>query len=75
MNLTQKLKKSYEIVIADMNSIFEVMIQTILGENGLKKIDDYLIEFFLKFQEEAMSEAEKYEKVCYFLNYYYFMFK
>lgn len=64
MNLTQKLERSYKIVMDDVVKIFEELSLTILGENGLKKIDEFFTEFFIKFQEEAMQEAEKYEKVA-----------
>jgi hypothetical protein len=63
MNLTQKLERSYKIVMDDMIKIFEELSMTILGEHGLKKIDEFFTEFFIKFQEEALHEAEKYEKV------------
>ena len=63
MNLTQKLRRSFEIMVEQMNYIFDDLVQTILGEHGLKKIDEFLIEFFIRFQDEAINEADKYEKV------------
>jgi hypothetical protein len=63
MNLSQKLEASFSIVKEDIKKIFEELKTTILGEHGLEKIDEFFKEFFNKFQQEAMQEAEKYEKV------------
>lgn len=63
MNLSQKLKASFSIVKEDIKKIFDELKTTILGEHGLEKIDEFFKEFFGKFQQEAMQEAEKYEKV------------
>lgn len=65
MQLTQRLRRSFDQVEKDMKDIFRLLDKAILGENGLKKIDEFLGEFFLKFQEEAMNEADKYEKVSF----------
>ena len=63
MQLTQRLRRSFDQVEKDMKDIFRLLDKAILGEIGLKKIDEFLGEFFAKFQEEAMNEADKYEKV------------
>ena len=63
MNLSQKLESSFCIVKEDIKKIFEELKTAILGEHGLEKIDEFFKEFFNKFQQEAMQEAEKYEKV------------
>ena len=34
----------------------------LIGENGIKLVDSFINDFFNKFQEEALEEAEKFEK-------------
>lgn len=63
MNLTQRLRNSFSKMEIEMNNIFDELNDIILGNEGLKKMEQFLFEFFSNFQKEAIDEAEKHEKV------------
>lgn len=52
-----------DIVDSQLKNVYSDLETIALGEYGLKMVEEYLNEFFVKFTDEAMAEAERLEKV------------
>lgn len=57
-----RLRKSYSKLDTNLRLIQKTLENNIIGENGIKQIDSFLQDFFMKFLEEALQEAQKYEQ-------------
>ena len=62
MSTKGRLRKSYSKLDTNLRLIQKTLENNIIGENGIKQIDGFLQDFFGKFLEEALQEAQKYEQ-------------
>lgn len=60
MNLKRNMKQSYERMEKQMNQIYIAIECILTGDKGIRQVDEHLKEFFVKFNEEASLEAEKF---------------
>lgn len=63
MVLKNRLTASYQKLEKNLKEIYDTLQSNLIGEQfGIKQVDSFIVEFFNKFQEEALQEAEKYQK-------------
>ena len=60
MELKRKMRLSFEEMEGRMKSIYEGIEYILIGERGIKQMEDHLKEFFIKFNEEAQAESERF---------------
>ena len=63
MNLNKRLKQAYTILETNLKTLYNEMEAILVGESGLKAIEEFISQFFAKFLDEALAEAERYEKL------------
>lgn len=62
LGLKSLLKKSLSKLENTLKGVFGEIEKAVLGETGLRRMEDVFAEFIAKLQEEALAAAEQYEK-------------
>lgn len=58
-----RLISCYQKLEKNLKEIYDNHQSNLIGEQyGIKQVDGFITEFFNKFQEEALEEAEKYQQ-------------
>ncbi len=65
MVLNNRLKKSYTKLDSKLKVIYNDLEICITGDTGIKNVEEFISNFFIKFVEEALIEAERFEKFYY----------
>jgi len=65
MNLKNCLKKAHVLIEANYKNIYNTIENIMVGDMGIKAVEDLINEFFAKFQDEAQAEAERLEQYFY----------
>jgi hypothetical protein len=65
MNLKNCLKRAHSLMEANYKSIYNTIENIMVGDTGIKAVEDYINEYFSKFQDEAQIEAERLEQYFY----------
>jgi hypothetical protein len=61
MGLKAQLNSSYTSMERNFNRIFETLVNILVDGNGIKLVEEFLGEFFAKFTDDAIAEADKCE--------------
>ena len=62
MILKANLRKAYHQMETNFKNIYSNIEQIIMGENGVKNVEEFLNEFFNKFIEEGLLESDRMEQ-------------
>jgi hypothetical protein len=65
MNLKNCLRKAHGLMEVNYKNIYNTIENIMVGDMGIKAVEDFINEFFSKFQDEAQAEAERLEQYFY----------
>ena len=61
-NLTNKLQKAYTKLKDKLGILYDNIERILLNNDGIKQVEEFISQFITKFTDEALIEAERYEK-------------
>lgn len=64
MTMKSQLKESYNLMEKNFKKVFSELESILIDGNGIKQVEEFLSEFFNKFTDDAIAEAEKFDSYC-----------